>query len=74
MNRPTTTMSTEDSKTVQHDAHHEGGVSSDEEAGVFKGQIDPVYEAKANVLNRAVSPIPLQGPFSLQQYTVVCTR
>lgn len=47
-------MSTVDRKNVGHDTHVQSGVSRYEEATVFKGEIDPVYEAKATVLNKAV--------------------
>lgn len=46
--------SVRDTKGVRQHAQDQSGASSDEEATVFKGQIDPVYEAKAVVLNKAV--------------------
>lgn len=47
-------MSTVDRKDVRHDTHVQSGVSSNEQATVFNGEIDPIYEAKATVLNKAV--------------------
>lgn len=41
-------------KTVPKSEHKATNDASDDEAIIPKGQIDPVFEAKARVLNRAV--------------------
>lgn len=39
----------------QNSAESDVGIGIDDAAAIPKGEIDPVYEAKARVLNRAVS-------------------
>ena len=50
-------MSAKDTKSIPHSTNYEDASSNEEEA-VFKGHIDPVYEAKANMLNKSVCDIP----------------
>ncbi|KAM0808258.1 putative Major facilitator superfamily transporter [Seiridium cardinale] len=63
-------MEARDSNTAKRDGNYESGISGDEEVSVFKGQIDPVYEAKANVLNRAIQDIGM-GKYQWQLFAVV---
>ncbi|KAH8195430.1 hypothetical protein TruAng_010410 [Truncatella angustata] len=63
-------LSARDTKSIQHHANYEDAIGSDGKAAVFKGQIDPVYEAKANVLNRAIQEIGM-GRYQWQLFTVV---
>ncbi|KAI4600703.1 hypothetical protein KJ359_012865 [Pestalotiopsis sp. 9143b] len=63
-------MSTVDRKDVRHDTHVQSGVSSNEQATVFNGEIDPIYEAKATVLNKAIQEIGM-GRYQWQLFAVV---
>jgi hypothetical protein len=41
-------------------AHGAAALGADDDAIIPKGALDPVYEAKARVLNHAVSLVPVQ--------------
>jgi hypothetical protein len=61
-------MATSDAKSVPRDEdlklpeEHQFPVGVDDAAPIPKGQIDPVYEAKARVLNHAVRVAAVHMP------------
>ncbi len=59
-----------EARSDSHHTHYDTPVAADEKATIPTGTFDPVYEAKARVLNRAIQDIGM-GWYQWQLFVVV---